>query len=127
MRFASLTYGGSIMAKGLERRLEHYSHYKEILSLEDSVKESYALYVLERLGQAEKSLPSGSTYGQYAVARVVWLTNEITGLQRHLSGSCSSVEAFELPIKLQYAIEALGVAVGRLNGLFLSSSYKEAL
>ena len=106
------------MNKGLERRLDQYSHYKEVLSLEESVKGSYSEYVNTRLDQVEKSLPVGSTYGQYAVARVVWLTNEITGLQRHLSGSCSSVEAFELPIKLQYAIDCLGVAVGRLNGMF---------
>ena len=110
------------MQKGLERRLEHYSHYKEILSLEDSVKESYSQYVAQRLDQVEQSLPSCSTFGQYAVARVVWLTNEITGLQRQVSGSCSSVEAFELPIKLQYAIDCLGVAVGRLNGMFLTSN-----
>lgn len=110
------------MTKGLERRIEHYSHYKEVLSLEDSVKGSYADYVKARLEQVEESLPVGSTRGQYAVARVVWLTNEITGLQRHVSGSVSSVEAFELPIKLQYAIDCLGVAVGTLNGLFLSSN-----
>ena len=44
----------------------------------------------------------------------------LTGEQ--VSGSVSSVEALELPIKLQYAIDCLGVAVGRLNGLFLSSN-----
>ena len=98
------------------------SFYKEIVNLEDSVQGSYAMYVLERLDQVEKSLPVGSTFGQYAVARVVWLTNEITGLQRHLSGSMSSVEAFELPIKLQYAIDCLGIAVGRLNGMSFSSN-----
>lgn len=110
------------MLKGLERRIEHYSHYKEILSLEELVKESYTLHVLERLDQVERSLPAGSTQGQYAVARVVWLTNEITCLQRRVSDSVSSVEAFELPIKLQYAIDCLLVAVGRLDDLFFSSN-----
>lgn len=108
------------MAKGLERRIEHYSHYKEVLSLEDSVKGSYAEYVKARLDQVAESTPH--TKDQQAVAQVVWLTNEITGLQRQVSGSVSSVEAFELPIKLQYAIDCLGVAVGRLNGMFLTSN-----
>ena len=108
------------MAKGLERRIEHYSHYKEVLSLEDSVKGLYAEYVKARLAQVAETTPH--TKDQQAVAQVVWLTNEITGLQRQVSGSVSSVEAFELPIKLQYAIDCLGVAVGRLNGLFFSSN-----
>ena len=98
------------------------SFYKEIVDLENEVKGSYYEYVKARLDQVEQSLPAGSTHGQYAVARVVWLTNEITGLQRHLSGSVSSVEAFELPIKLQYAIDCLGIAVGRLNGMFFPSN-----